>query len=154
MRRASLRHLSARPWTALLALGLLAGCASSGDVGGMLLVTHDKYTAFTCDEIAKQRAAFATRERALSVLSQKAEAAPGGMIVNAVAYSTELANVRAELRAADYALQEKTCGPPVAAPVAAPAAAVRAARRSSASRSSSSRAARAAPPSTRHRPSR
>lgn len=121
MRRASLRRLSARPWTALVALGLLAGCASTGDVGGMLLVTHDKYTAFTCDEIAKQRAGFAVRERELSALSQKAEAAPGGMIVNAVAYSTDLAHVRAELRAADYAAQEKTCGsPPVVAPAAAP----------------------------------
>jgi hypothetical protein len=123
MRRASPRRLPARrlpAWTALLALGLLAGCASTGDVGGMLLVTHDKYTAFTCDEIAKQRANFAVRERELSALSQKAEAAPGGMIVNAVAYSTDLAHVRAELRAADYAAQEKTCGPPVAAPAAAP----------------------------------
>jgi hypothetical protein len=121
MRRASLRRLARRlpAWAALVALGLLAGCAS-GDVGGMLLVTHDKYTAFTCDEIFRQRATFATRERELSALSQKAEAAPGGMIVNAVAYSTDLANVRAELRAADYAALEKACGPPVAAPAAAP----------------------------------
>ena len=82
----------------------------------MLLVVHDKYTPYTCDEIAKERAAHATRERQLSALWQKADAAPGGAVVSAVAYSTELANVRSELRAADRALQAKDCPPPGTAP--------------------------------------
>jgi hypothetical protein len=78
----------------------------------MLLVVHDKYTPFTCDEIAKQRFAHARREQELVRLWEKAAAAPGGTVVNAVAYSTSLATVRSEIRAADRAAQEKDCPPP------------------------------------------
>ncbi len=99
---------------------LLSGCAGGVDPG-MLLVVHDKYSPYTCDEIARERATHAARERHLSGLSQKAEAAPAGAVVSAVAYSTELATVRSELRAADRAMAAKDCPPPSAVPAAVPA---------------------------------
>lgn len=95
---------------AALAVACLAGCAGA-DTGGSMFVVHDKYTPYTCEEIVRMRTPIAEREQELTALSRKAEAAAGGAMVNAVAYATELANARSELRAADFAARQKGCPP-------------------------------------------
>jgi hypothetical protein len=94
---------------ALTAAGLCAACAA--DVG-YAVVTQDKYSVNTCPEIVGQRNAMAAREKDLSALVEKAEAAPGGIIASYMAYRSELTETRTKLRLANQAAARLNCDAP------------------------------------------
>jgi hypothetical protein len=103
-----LQHVIRRA-AALAGAALCAACAGVGDPFGYSIVAQDKYDFHDCARIKGAQRSLATREKTLSALVDKAEAAPGGFVVGALAYRTELASVRAELRAADRAAQVNQC---------------------------------------------
>ena len=95
------------------ALLALAGCASVEEVGGYAFVLRDRYIANTCKEIRDTRGTYTTREKELIGLLEKAESGGiGGALVGATTYRSELAQVRAQLRALAVAEREKPCDAP------------------------------------------
>jgi hypothetical protein len=94
----------------LAAAALCAACTS--DVTGYAVVTQDKYAIMPCPEIIANRTALTGREKELSGLVEKAESAPGGIIAGALAYRSELSEVRTKLRLAQEAAAQKNCDAP------------------------------------------
>lgn len=88
---------------------LCAACAGVGDPVGYAMVAQDKYDFHDCPRIKGAQTSLTAREKTLSDLVAKAEAAPGGVVVSALAYRSELTSVRAELRAANRAAQLNQC---------------------------------------------
>jgi hypothetical protein len=87
---------------------LTSGCA--GDVGPAgMLVLPDKYRLLTCEQIATARRGQEARERELAALSEKASNAPGGALAGMLAYASELAQARAELRVLAVAAKDNKC---------------------------------------------
>jgi len=86
-----------------------AACSSIGDPAGYAIVTQDAFDFKTCPEVVGTRNATAAREKELVGLIEKADSSPGGMIVSYTAYRTELTSMRAQIRAADRAIQMKGC---------------------------------------------
>jgi hypothetical protein len=93
---------------ALLA-GMCTACTGMGDPAGFSIVTQDMMDFKTCPEIVSLRSSLVNREKELVGLVAKADASPGGIIVSYTAYRTELTSTRAQLRAADRAVQMKGC---------------------------------------------
>jgi len=104
--------------TALAAV-LLGGCAMSDDQMARFVVAPDKYTLYTCDEIARETQTKAAREQELQQLRARASAASGGQLISSVAYDPDYLTVRGELNELRKAAAEKNCA---AAPGAAPPA--------------------------------
>jgi hypothetical protein len=85
-----------------------AGCASEVGPAGML-VLPDKYRLSTCEQIATARRGQEARERELVALSEKASSAPGGAVASLLAYASELAAARSELRVLAVAAKDNKC---------------------------------------------
>lgn len=100
-----------RPVLALI-LMLLAGCGSIDDPAGLALVTQDRFDFMACKEIVAHRANWRNKEKELNGLMEKAESSPGGFIVGAAAYRSELVQARAHARLAEKAAREKGCDTP------------------------------------------
>jgi hypothetical protein len=94
---------------ALFLAALTAACGSIGDPAGYALVTQDRYDFMTCKEIVGHRAGQAAREKQLTELIEKAETAPGGFILGAAAYRSELVQARALKAAAERAARMHNC---------------------------------------------
>ena len=94
---------------ALACAALCAACAGMGDPVGYGMVAQDKYDFHDCPRIEGAQRSLTAREKTLSGLLEKAEAAPGGFVVGALAYRSELTSVRAELRAAHRAARINQC---------------------------------------------
>lgn len=109
MDRASNRIFAwgARLAGALAFAGLCAACGTFDP--GYSVVTQDKFDFMPCREIVGHRAALIVKEKELSDLAEKAEAAPGGILVSLAAYRSELASVRTQLSVASRAAREKGC---------------------------------------------
>jgi hypothetical protein len=101
---------AARALGALAAAACVAACAT--ETPGYAIVTQDKYDFMNCREIVGHRNVLTTRERELSALAAKAEAAPGGIIASTLAYRSELNTTRALLFAADRAARKNNCDAP------------------------------------------
>jgi hypothetical protein len=95
---------------ALAAAACLAACAT--ETPGYAIVTQDKYDFMNCREIIGNRNGLIAREKSLSALAAKAEAAPGGFIAGTIAYSSELTYVRGMLFAANRAARKNNCDAP------------------------------------------
>jgi len=95
----------------LLALAC-AACTGVGDPAGFAVVTQDASDFKPCVEIVATRKAMAAREKELTDLAAKAEAAPGGIIVSYAAYRSELTSARAQRAAAERAAQLHNCDAP------------------------------------------
>jgi hypothetical protein len=98
-----------RSGCAFVLAAMCAACTGMGDPAGFSVVTQDKFDFSTCPEILANRTALSNRERELAGLVQKAESAPGGVIVSYTAYRSELTSTRAQREAADRAAQLKGC---------------------------------------------
>lgn len=119
MARASRKlWLTARRAGALAILGLCAACANVGDPVGYSIVTQDKYDFQTCREIVGNRSVLLAREKALNASIEKAQASPGGFLVGAAAYRSDLVETRAKVRAANRALLKNGCVMPISPPTA------------------------------------
>ena len=93
---------------------LLAACSagSSRDERlGKFLVAPGKYRLYDCVQLSQESAAIFRRERELREAKAKAEAAPGGGFVSAVAYDAEYGQVRGNLDEMRREAAEKNCPP-------------------------------------------
>jgi hypothetical protein len=108
--RANGAALSARLAAAAALAMLCAACA--GDPLTYSVVSQDRYDFMTCAEINGQQKSHAGREKELAALVEKAESAPGGIIVSYAAYRSELAQTRGLLAAANRAAAKNGCAPP------------------------------------------
>jgi|GEM_PF-3165734 len=88
--------------------GLTAACAGGMDPG-YSVVSQDRFSFMECPQLISERGTWTAREKQLSELAAKAEASPGGIIVSAAAYRTELAAARTNLRLVQQAAQQKGC---------------------------------------------
>lgn len=103
-----IRRLFGRRAAALVLAAAAAGCASDVGPAGML-VLPDKYRLSTCEQIATARRGQEARERELVALIDKASAAPGGAVAGMLAYGSELAQARSELRVLTAAAKDNKC---------------------------------------------
>jgi len=87
---------------------MTAACAGGMDPG-YAVATQDRYDFMECPQILGERGGLIAREKQLTELAAKAEAAPGGVIVSAVAYRSELTQARTQLRLVQRAAQQKGC---------------------------------------------
>ena len=72
---------------------MAAGCAGGMDPG-YSVVTQDRFDFMECPQIVGERNNWTAREKQLAELTEKAESSPGGIIVSATAYRSELAQAR------------------------------------------------------------
>jgi hypothetical protein len=94
----------------VLVLGL-AGCASSGGItdGGDALVSPNKYAMYTCLDLSDRTKAVRARQIELEQVMDRASQGAGGALVSAIAYRTEYAQTRGELRLLAKAEEEQQC---------------------------------------------
>jgi hypothetical protein len=94
---------------ALALAGFCAGCANLSDPAAFATVTQDKFDFNSCKEIAGALAGNKARVKQYTDNIEKADASPGGFLVSAMAYRTDLVNARAMVRAAERAAEVKGC---------------------------------------------
>ena len=94
------------------ALASLCGCAAVSDPAGFSIATQDRYDFMTCAQIVANRGANNARVKQLTELIEKAESSPGGFIVSATAYRSELVQARALAQAAERAARLNNCDAP------------------------------------------
>jgi len=82
---------------AVSALAMLAGCTMSDDQAARFLVAPDKYTLYSCDEIARETLTKVAREAELQALMAKAGTDSGGRLIGDIAYRPDYITVRGEL---------------------------------------------------------
>jgi hypothetical protein len=75
----------------------LMGCAQNLDLG-ILYAAPGKYDYLRCEDLPARLAKSLTREKELSDLMTRANQEAGGAVVNVVAYSADLAQVRADIK--------------------------------------------------------
>jgi hypothetical protein len=97
---------------AAAALAALCGCAAVSDPAGFSVATHDRYDFMNCAEIIGARNGNNGRVKQLTDLIEKADSSPGGFIVSATAYRSELVQARALAQAADRAARMHNCDAP------------------------------------------
>jgi hypothetical protein len=100
---------SAVQLAAAAALLTLCGCGAMSDPAGFSIATQDRFDYMTCPEIIGQRNNYNARVKQLTELIDKAEASPGGFIVSAAAYRSELVQARALAAAAERAARINNC---------------------------------------------
>jgi uncharacterized protein YceK len=92
-----------------LATGL-AGCGSVGSLAeGDAFVAPNKYAMYTCPELNDRAKAVQARQVELEQVMDRAAQGAGGAFVNAIAYRTEYAQTRGELRLLAKAEEERHC---------------------------------------------
>jgi hypothetical protein len=95
------------------ALALAAFCTACAtaidDPAGFAVVSPDKYDFMTCPEIIGNRNNLTARDKELNRLMTKAESEPGGVVVSAMAYRSELVHNRALMHAAERAAVKNGC---------------------------------------------
>ena len=97
------------------ALAMLAGCTMSDDQAARFLVAPDKYTLFSCDEIARETQTKVAREHELQQLMAKAGTESGGRLIGDIAYRPDYITVHGELNdLRQTAIAKKCAGAPAA----------------------------------------
>jgi hypothetical protein len=94
------------------ALASLCGCGAVSDPAGFSIATQDRYDFMTCPEIIGARNSNRARLKQLTDLIEKAESSPGGFLVSAGAYRSEMVQARALTAAAERAAQKNNCDAP------------------------------------------
>jgi hypothetical protein len=94
-----------------LAATALAGCAGGLDNvhTGNIWVQPGKYEFLKCPDIAQRSMADSTREKQLVSLMERANQETAGPLVNAMVYSADLHQVRADLELLTQTAREKGC---------------------------------------------
>lgn len=104
------KRLRGRVAAVAMAALSLAGCGVP-DVGSYAFVLQDRYVYMNCTELAGQRTRWTNRQKELAGLIEKAESTPGGFLVSAASYRTELVQARAHLKFVLQTQQQKGCPP-------------------------------------------
>src|ERR1700720_576639 len=89
----------------------LAGCSMGLDrvhTGGFF-VQPGKYQFLKCPDLAQRSVAGSNREKELVSLMERANQDAAGPVVNAMVYSADLQQVRADLEELQAAIREKGC---------------------------------------------
>jgi hypothetical protein len=98
---------------ALLAAGLLAGCAVQGGAAdervGQFLVAPGKFVLYDCAQLAQQAATTGAREKELEALIAKAGPGSDGRLVSSIAYRPEYLEVHGEMNELRNAAAAKNC---------------------------------------------
>ena len=94
-----------------LAATALAGCAGGLDNvhTGNIWVQPGKYEFLKCPDIAQRSMADSAREKQLVSLMERANQETAGPLVNAMVYSADLHQVRADLELLQQTAREKGC---------------------------------------------
>src|SRR5690349_21033549 len=75
-----------------------AGCSSLADNGMTIFADPSKYQYSTCEDLARQRQTWTTKEQELRQLMIRAEQSAGGAVVNVLAYKGDHVAAREELQ--------------------------------------------------------
>ena len=95
----------------MLFAGLVSGCAGISDVTFDAAVTDPgKYSPYTCSDFDKVISSTMIRITELEQLIARASQGPGGEVMSAVAYSSELRQARGQVRVMKTLAAEKQCG--------------------------------------------
>jgi len=94
---------------AIGALAMLAGCTMSDDQAARFLVAPDKYTLYSCDEIARETLTKVAREQELQGLMAKAGTDSGGRLIGDIAYRPDYITVKGELNDLRQTAASKHC---------------------------------------------
>jgi|SRR5450631_1777116 hypothetical protein len=94
---------------AVSALAMLAGCTMSDDQAARFLVAPDKYTLYSCDEIARETLTKVAREQELQGLMAKAGTDSGGRLIGDIAYRPDYITVKGELNDLRQTAASKHC---------------------------------------------
>lgn len=97
----------------------LMGCAQNLDLG-ILYAAPGKYDYLRCEDLPGRLANALKREKELTDLMTRANQEAGGAVVNVVAYSADLAQVRADMKILRQAAVDKKCGDIEPVPAAQP----------------------------------
>lgn len=87
----------------------LLGCAQNLDLG-ILYAAPGKYDYLRCEDLPGRLANALKREKELSDLMIRANQEASGAVVSVVAYSADLAQVRADIKILRQAAVDKKCG--------------------------------------------
>jgi hypothetical protein len=93
----------------LILASAVAACSMTFEDAGSLYVTPGKFDFLKCPDLAKRSMEASAREKELTSLMDRANQDAAGPIVNAMVYSTDLNNVRAELALLRKTAAEKNC---------------------------------------------
>jgi hypothetical protein len=94
----------------LLNVAVLAGCAATGGSPAITIFTDPgKYQFSTCEQLARHRQHWTTREQELRMLMERAEQGTGGALVNVFAYKADYVAANEELKLLDSAARSKNC---------------------------------------------
>ena len=91
--------------------GLCAAC-SGNLTAGNVIVTQDRYDFMNCAQILGHRFGLAGREKELTDLIEKSDRSPGGFLVSAAAYRSELVTTQASRVAVERAARKNNCDAP------------------------------------------
>ncbi len=96
----------------------LAGCSTGLDSvhTGSFFVQPGKYQFLKCPDLAQRSVAGSNREKELVGLMERANQEAAGPVVNAMVYSADLHQVRADLEELQATMREKGCNSLVPAP--------------------------------------
>jgi hypothetical protein len=91
----------------LVLMSLLGACAIGPD--NWAVTSPGKFAFYSCDQLLKQGQTSMARIAELEEVMAKSARAPGGELVNAVAYQSEYAAAQADLREAEVTAANKKC---------------------------------------------
>ena len=96
-----------------VALSFLAGCASTaGSSTATFLADPGKYQFSSCEQLAKHRQQWSSREQELRLLMDRAEQGTGGAFVNVLAYEADYVAASEELKVVEDTARTKNCNTP------------------------------------------
>jgi hypothetical protein len=87
----------------------LAGCSSTFEHSGSLWAQPGKYDFLKCPDLAQRSIAASNREKELLSLMERADQDTVGPLVNAMVYSADLKQTRADLELLRQTAREKSC---------------------------------------------
>ena len=93
----------------LTTLAVMPLCGCSYDTASRLVAAPDKYTLWTCAEMANEARTIADGQNELAALMRKAEVDAIGRFVSAQAYGSEYALLRGQMDQLRRTAAEKNC---------------------------------------------
>jgi hypothetical protein len=68
---------------------LLGGCTAAGDKPEQMFVAPGKYVLYDCTQLARAEASFATRDKELTRLKERAQQGPAGGMISTLVYDPD-----------------------------------------------------------------
>ncbi|MCX7313874.1 MAG: hypothetical protein NTV56_19710 [Alphaproteobacteria bacterium] len=93
----------------LLSAGLAACGMTSDQTAGLFFSSPGKFNMYSCAQIDSNIQASRARHTELEQLMARASQEPGGAVISAVAYRTEYAQARDDLKQLARAKEDKQC---------------------------------------------